>query len=116
MNIENLVKAIIEGLQEKKAVNIVDLNLSKLENTVCKHFIICHGTSNVHVDAVANEVLDYVKKTTGQNVTFKDGFRNAQWIVLDYFDVVVHIFQDEYREFYNLEELWSDAEFTKIEE
>jgi ribosome-associated protein len=105
-----LTDQVVEGIQEKKGYNIVTLDLSKIENSVCKMFVICHGTSKTQVGAIADEVYAHVKKNTGQTPWHKEGYQNADWILLDYVDVVVHVFTEQTRKFYNLEGLWADAE------
>ncbi len=112
---KQLVDTIVEGIQEKKGTNIAILDLTKLDNTICQYFVICDGDSNTHVDAVANSVDDYVRKHTGEKPNHAEGFANAEWILLDYFDVVVHVFQRKQRQFYSLESLWADAPRTDIE-
>ena len=112
---KELVDAVVEGIQEKKGVNIVILDMSKLENTICQYFVICDGDSNVHVDAVADSVNDYVRKKLNDRPVHVEGKENAEWILIDYVDVIVHIFQRSIREFYNLEGLWADAKQTEIE-
>jgi len=104
-----LIEAIIEGVRRKKGESIIDLDLARLENTQCDHFIICHGNSNTQVEAIAQSVEDTVEEITGQNVWHADGYRNAQWILLDYADIMVHVFHKEYRSHYDLESLWADA-------
>lgn len=113
---EELVEAIIEGLQERKAVDIVKIDLRKIDSSVCKYFVICNGTSNTHVTGIADEVEDYVREKINEKVWKKEGLQNAQWILLDYADVVVHIFQKEYRDFYKIENLWADAPVTQIQD
>ncbi|RUT79414.1 ribosome silencing factor [Ancylomarina longa] len=113
---EVLVDTIIEGLKEKKAVDIVKIDLRNIESAVCKYFIICNGTSNTHVSALADSVEDYVREQINEKIWKKEGQQNAQWILLDYADVVLHIFQQEYRDFYRLESLWADATVTPIQE
>ncbi|MPQ45739.1 ribosome silencing factor [Marinifilum sp. N1E240] len=115
-NSEELVEAIIEGLQENKAVDIVKIDLRKIDSSVCKYFIICNGTSTTHVTGLADSVEDYVREKVNEKIWKKEGLQNAQWILLDYADVVVHIFQKEYRDFYRLESLWADASIIKIED
>ncbi len=105
-----LTNQIIGGILEKKGNNIVTLDLSKIENSVCKMFVICHGTSKIQVAAIADSVYSDVKKNTGQIPWHKEGYQNSDWILLDYVDVVVHVFIGETRNFYNLEGLWADAE------
>ncbi len=111
-----LVQAVIEGLQETKAEDIVKIDLRNIDGAVCKYFIICNGTSSTHVNALADSTEDYVYEQINEKVWKKEGIQNAQWILLDYADVVVHIFQKEYRDFYQLEKLWADAPITKIED
>lgn len=111
-----LADFVIQGMQEKKAKSIVDLDLSSIKNAVCERFIICHGTSGTHVSAIADAVDEFVKKNTGQNAWHTEGYQNAEWILLDYVNVVVHVFNDQTRRFYNLEGLWADAKVRRIEE
>ncbi len=113
---ELLFAYIIKAIQEKKGKNIINLNLKKIENSVCDNFIICHGTSKTHVEAIADSVEEFVKKNTGVIPWHKEGYENAEWILIDYFDIVVHIFSEDTRKFYNLESLWADADTTIIEE
>ena len=110
LNLSNdLIAAIIEGVRKRKGKGIIDLDLTQLENTECNHFIICHGTSNTQVEAIARSVEETVEEFTGENVWHTDGYRNAQWILLDYSDIMVHIFQEDWRKHYDLEHLWADA-------
>lgn len=111
---ETLLKAVIHGIEERKGKHIICLDLRKLEQSVSDYFIICEGDSTTQVDAIADSVHNEVKKATGENPSHTEGFENAEWILMDYFNVVVHIFLPETREFYNLERLWSDAEIIKI--
>ena len=112
---EPIVNHIIESIKEKKGKEIVSINLTLLDNAVCKYFIICHGDSNTQVGAIAQWVEKFVEDTLSEKVWRKQGFENSQWILLDYIDIIVHIFQKEYREFYNLEGLWADGNIIKIE-
>jgi ribosome-associated protein len=113
---EKLVDAVVLGMQEKKAKNISILNLKATENSICDYFVICDAQSTTQVDAIAGSVEFIVEKSLGDKVLHKEGFENANWILLDYVDVVVHIFQTESRDFYNLEEFWEDAEKVEIAE
>lgn len=115
-NTKEIVSAAIEGILKIKGKDPVSLDLTEIENAVCKYFIICHGDSNTQVDALANSVIDTVREETGEKVWHKEGLNNATWALLDYSDVVVHIFQKEYREFYKLEELWADAKITRYDD
>lgn len=111
-----LADIIVKGIQEKKGKDIHIMNLTGIHNAMFDYFIICHGTSNTQIDAIADSVQDEVFKAVGHHVWHKEGFINSEWILLDYVDVIVHIFQKEKRDFYKLEELWADAEVTIIEE
>jgi ribosome-associated protein len=104
-----LIEAIVEGVRRKKGEEIVKLDLSSLGGTECNHFIVCHGNSNTQVEAIARSVEETVEEITGENVWHTDGYRNAQWILLDYSNIMVHVFQKEYRSHYDLESLWADA-------
>ena len=108
-NSESLSKFVIKGMQKKKGGRIISLNLKNIENSVADYFIICHGTSRPQVDAITKAVLETVDKETGIDPWHKEGRENAEWILLDYVDVVVHIFQEETRLFFQLEKLWADA-------
>lgn len=101
---------MVEGIQEKKGVNITVLDLTSIENTISDYFVICDGDSNVHVDTIADSVDEYVRKTVGDKPLHVEGRDNAEWILIDYMNVVVHLFQRKVREFYNLEGLWADGE------
>ena len=111
-----LLSSIIEGIHKKKGKEVVSLDLTKIENAVCKYFVICHGDSNTQVDALADSVMETVLETIGEKVWRKEGKSNATWVLLDYADIVVHIFQKPYRDFYKLEDLWADANMIKYED
>ena len=111
----NTLQAILEGIQRIKGKDITLIDLNTIHHTECGYFIICHGTSSTQVDAIAHSVEETVEEITGEKVWHRDGYRNALWILLDYGDVMVHVFQEEARSFYNLEGLWADAKLTKIE-
>lgn len=111
-----LSNVVIKGVQELKGKNIVYIDLSNVENAVCENFIICTGTSNTHVNALAGSAEKEVRKTLGEKPWKSEGFGNSEWIILDYVNTVVHIFQEDSRDFYNLDGLWADANITKIEE
>jgi ribosome-associated protein len=109
-----LVEAIIHGMQEKKAKHITVLNLKKIQNRVSDYFVICDAESTTHVDSIADSVEDEVKKSMHERPFHTEGWDNSQWILLDYVNVVAHVFQNETRGFYNLEGLWADAEIMEI--
>lgn len=108
-SVKELLDAVIEGIQEKKGVNITVLDLTAIENTITSFFVICDGDSNVHVDAISDSVEEYVRKKLNEKPNHIEGRESAQWILLDYFDIVVHVFQRPVRNFYNLESLWADG-------
>ena len=111
-----LQKAILEGIDRIKGKGITIIDLESIQHTECGQFIICHGTSNTQVNAIAQSVEKTVDEIAGAKVWHRDGYRNAIWILLDYGDIMVHVFQEETRNFYNLEGLWADAKITKLEE
>lgn len=107
-----IVEAILHGMRDKKAQDITLLNVGKIPNTVTDYFVICSGTSDRQTGAIADAVRQAVKSATGERPYRSEGERSGEWILLDYVDVVVHIFLPRMREFYQLEELWADAERT----
>ncbi len=111
---EILVQKIIEGIQEKKGQKIVVADLTEIEDTICNYFIICQGNSPSQVSVIADFVREFTREEAGQKPLAIDGLRNAQWVAMDYSDVLVHIFLPDIREFYNLENLWADAKLTSI--
>lgn len=112
---EERLRIIIEGLQEKKAKDLISLSFAKLANPVCKYFVICHGDSTTHVRAIADCVEEYTIDQAKMRVWQKEGFENSEWIILDYGEIVVHVFLKEFRDHYKLEELWADAEAKSYE-
>lgn len=110
----NIVKSVIEGIQERKGRNIVHVDLSAIESAATENFIICEGTSSMHVSSIADSVREYLHENYGIKPYNYDGYRNSQWIVIDYGNTMVHIFLPDVRGHYNLEELWSDARITEI--
>ena len=111
---EHLIDAIVEGIQRKKGIDIIKIDLTKINHTECKYFIICHGNSNTQVDAIAHSVEDTVEELLNEKTWHKDGYRNSIWILLDYADIMVHVFQKDSRQFYDLENLWADAPIELI--
>ena len=111
----NLVDAVVEGIRRKKGLEIVNIDLSGEEDAECDYFIICHGSSNTHVDAIARSVEESVEELAFEKVWHQDGFQNAQWILLDYVNVMVHVFQEPFRLFYDMESLWGDGIIYNIE-
>jgi ribosome-associated protein len=115
-NSDILAELIVKGMQEKKASEICVINLKSLNNAVSDYFVISSANSDTQLDAIARAVEEEVFKITQQNPWQSEGRTNKEWILLDYVDVVVHIFLKDKREFYALEELWGDAPIRYIEE
>ncbi len=115
VNPDLLITSIIKGIEEVKGENITILDLREIENTVCDYFVICDGNSNTQVNAISGSIQKIVSKTQKDKPWHVEGEDNAEWVLLDYVNVVVHVFQKNIREFYNLEGLWGDAKITNIE-
>lgn len=112
---DQLITQIIIGIEEVKGQDIEILDLRELENTVCDYFIICNGTSNTQVNAIVNSIQKTVSKAIQEKPWHIEGSNNAEWVLIDYVHVVVHVFQKHIREFYNIEGLWGDAKSVIIE-
>jgi len=112
----SLLDAIVAGMQEKKAKNITIINLAGLEHRVCDYFVICDADSTTHVNAIADTLEETVIKKTGEKPYHSEGHQNAEWILIDYVNIVAHVFMRETREFYNIEGLWADGEVTVIKD
>ncbi|MBW4890346.1 ribosome silencing factor [Mucilaginibacter sp. HMF5004] len=100
----------VHGIQEKKGNDIIRLDLRNIHSSVADYFVICHADSATQVRAIANSVEDEIYKALKVDPRHKEGLESSEWIILDYFDVVVHIFRTDKREFYGVEDLWGDAE------
>jgi len=111
-----LKDTIVSAIQEKKGKELVVLDMSNLEQSITDYFIICHGDSNIQVDAISEFIERQIKTELHENTIHKEGTENSLWVLLDYGDVVVHVFQQEQRSFYKLEELWADAKIQHINE
>lgn len=109
-----LETTIIEAIQDKKGQKIIDLDFSSLESAPAQAFIVCQGKSSSQVAAIADNIREEVRKKLDLKPYNYDGYRNAQWIIIDYGEIMVHVFQPEVREFYNIEDLWSDSKLTEI--
>tara|TARA_B110000444_G_scaffold261340_1_gene312763 strand:+ start:9128 stop:9499 length:372 start_codon:yes stop_codon:yes gene_type:complete len=114
-NPDSLISKIIGGIEEVKGVEINLLDLREIQNTVCSYFIICNGTSNTHVNAIVNSVQKTVSKNLKEKPYHTEGEKNSEWVLIDYIDVVVHVFQKQIRDRYDLENLWGDANSTQID-
>ncbi len=112
---EELTDAVIKGLQDRKAKEIKVLDLRALSGAVADIFVVCQGDSSTQVEGLARSVEETVEKETGEIPAHLEGTKNAQWVLIDYISVVVHIFQPEQRQFYGIERLWADADIREID-
>lgn len=110
----DITKLVIEGIQNRKGKKITVVNLEDIDGAAANRFIICQGSSTMQVSAIADSIRETLQKEADVKPFNYDGYQNSQWIVIDYGDTFVHIFLPDTREFYNLEELWSDAAITEI--
>jgi len=108
-NTDFVLSQIVKGMQDKKAKKIVSLDLSEIPNTVTHYFVICHAQSKQQVSAIYDSVIEEVQKNCGVKPFHREGFENSEWILIDYFDIVAHIFLEDIRTFYHLEDLWADT-------
>ncbi len=111
---QELLNAVLKGIKQKKAEEIVHLNLTELKNSFCDYFVICQAGAERLVQAISDSVEETVIKDLKEKPINKTGYNNGHWVLLDYGNIVVHIFKDEYRKLYNLEELWAEAKFTEV--
>jgi ribosome-associated protein len=112
---DQLITEIVRGIEKVKGLKINILDLREIENTVCDYFIICEGNSNTQVNAISGSIQKTVSKAIKDKPWHVEGEANAEWILLDYINVVVHVFQKQIREYYDIESLWGDAKITSIE-
>lgn len=112
--VKNLVSTIITACQEKKAKNIVTIDLSSLPGAICQYYVICEGNTPIQVTSIADEVVDYSKKMIKERPISVEGLKEGRWVGIDYGTVIVHIFIPELREFYDIEHLWADANLEYI--
>jgi len=113
---EQLVEVIIKGIEEKKGQKIVVLDLREIENSATDFFVVCEGGSNTQVNALSDSIEETVRKDLNDKPWHIEGRDTSEWVLLDYVNVVAHVFQKHIREFYNIEELWGDAAVRVIEE
>ena len=107
---------VVEAIQAKKGHEIVTIDLSEVEHSICDSFIICHGESTTQVAAIADSIAKELKEKAGIRAHHVEGVQNSQWILIDLFDVLVHVFLEDYRSFYKLEELWADGKVVRVKE
>lgn len=111
----DLLNAIVDGIKEKKGHSIVVMNLRTAGSAIADYFVVCHGDSKTQVEAIARSVEEVAHKNTGEYPSFREGYANAEWILLDYINIVVHIFEKGQRDFYGIERFWADAETQSID-
>lgn len=111
---KELIESIVEGIQEKKGRDIVVADLTEIYDAICKYMVICQGNTPTQIAAIVESVGDKARILCGEKPASVDGLRNAQWVAMDYGDVLVHVFLPENRTFYNLEHLWADAQLREI--
>lgn len=116
MTAEELSKVIVKGMEEKKASNIVVMDLRNVKNSFTDFFVICSGNSDSQIEAISDSIEEEVVKTGKEKPWRSEGKSNNQWILMDYVNVVAHIFLKEQRAFYGLEDLWGDAKITRIDQ
>jgi len=114
MNSEELSKLVVAGMEEIKAEDIVIMGLSKVKGSISDYFVICSGNSDTQLEAIAESIEHVIKKETKESAWRKEGFSNKEWVLLDYVNVVAHIFKKDKRAYYALEDLWGDAEITRL--
>lgn len=115
-SINTLVDLIVVGIEDLKGKDIKVLDMRAIDSAVCDYFVICNGTSNTHVNAIVNSVQKNVSKTIREKPWHVEGTENGEWVLLDYVDVVVHVFQKHIRDYYDIESLWGDAKFIAVED
>ena len=108
-----LLKHIINIMQNAKGKEIISLDLRKIESSICKYFIICTGTSSTHVNSIEGKIKKMISQNLGEKPYNTEGSKTGEWILMDYYEIIIHIFQEKTREFYNIEDLWGDAKFKK---
>lgn len=111
---DQLITVILKGIEDVKGQDIDILDLREIENTVCDYFVICNGTSNTQVNAIVNSVQKVVSKELKDKPWHVEGTDNGEWVLIDYVNIVVHVFQKHIREYYDIEGLWGDAKVTSI--
>ncbi len=116
LSVDEKSRLIVEAIREKKGHQIVTIDLSEVEHSICDRFIICHGESTTQVGAIAESIAMELKEKTGIRAHHVEGLQNSQWVLIDFFDVLVHVFLEESRSFYRLEELWADGKVVMEKE
>ena len=111
-----LLENIINAIQEVKGKEIISLNLRKIESAICKYFVICTGTSSTHVNSIESNIKKTISRDLGEKPFHIEGNNIGEWVLMDYSDIIVHVFQKKTREYYNIEDFWGDAKFKNYKE
>ena len=111
---QSLLDEIILGIENVKGEEILILDLREIDNTPCEYFVVCSANSNTQVSAIVSSVQKNVSKALHEKPFHTEGSEVAEWVLIDYVDIVVHVFQKQIREYYNIEELWGDAKSTQV--
>ena len=114
MNSEELSKLVVQGMEDKKAEDIIIMDLRKIKSSISDYIVICSGNSDTQLDAIAESIETVIKKQTEESAWRKEGFSNKEWVLLDYVNVVAHVFKKNRRAYYALEDLWGDAEIIRM--
>lgn len=109
ISVSDRLNIIIDAIDDKKGKNIVSIDLTGINQSIFDYFVICHGDSTTQTDAIAHHVELKMKEKTGETPFHSEGFENSQWILIDYADIIVHVFLEPYRQLYRLEDLWADG-------
>jgi len=115
MSSDEISKLVVQGMQEKKALDIVLMDLRSIEHAIADYFVICTGNSDTQIDAICDSIEETVYKHAKTNPWHLEGKQNKEWILLDYVDVVAHVFRNDKRSFYAIEDLWADAVSIQVE-
>ncbi|MFH1004453.1 MAG: ribosome silencing factor [Bacteroidota bacterium] len=110
----SIVRYAVKGIEEKKGNVITCINLKKIQNAACDYFVICEGNSKTQIQAITHSVEEFIEKNTGERPWHIEGMQNAEWVLMDYVSVVVHIFHPQMRQYYGLENMWADADIKQI--
>ena len=113
---EVLLRSVVKGIYNKNGQDVLKIDLRRLENRITDYFVICHGTSVTQVDSICDSIEETVRKEAGEKPLHIEGLENRFWVLIDYGNVVVHIFLEQYRNFYSLESLWADASIEPMKD
>jgi ribosome-associated protein len=111
---KGLITNIIKSIEEVKGEEVILIDMKKIDNSPCDYFIVCDGSSNTQVNAIVSKIKKNVSKLFSEKPLHIEGLENCKWVLIDYIDIVVHVFQKEIRQYYNIENLWGDAKHTKF--